>query len=241
MSLIKEAIAASGGVPGAFGKGDPVGKQVEGRIVSATIIHSRDLVTGNPEYWPSDDPAQPQGRPKQKVAIVIQTNERDPQREGDDGRRGVYIKMWGDQWRSMVKAVEDAGDDDIRPGGYFGARFVGIEPATQKGMSDAKIMEYRYQKPGALAGQGGIQSGEQVNQSTGEITPAQQPAQQQQVQQPVAQQPAAPAEQPASAPAQFDTAMVQNLIAVGLDDNKINELTGAPVPAIAAIRSMPRT
>ncbi|AYN58733.1 hypothetical protein PBI_PEAS_46 [Arthrobacter phage Peas] len=78
----------------------------------------------------------------------------------------------------------------------------------------------------------------QVNTSTGEVAPQQgyqQPAQQapvQQYQQPPVQQ---------QAPQQgggVDAAQIQALIAQGMDDATIQSTTGAPAPAIAAIRAV---
>ena len=82
----------------------------------------------------------------------------------------------------------------------------------------------------------------QVNPGTGEIaeqhTAYQQPVQQQA---PPVQQYQQPAPQQAAAAPQgggVDAPQIQALIAQGMDDATINQTTGAPVPAIAAIRAI---
>lgn len=70
----------------------------------------------------------------------------------------------------------------------------------------------------------------QVNPNTGEVAePAAAPA-------PVAAP--APAAAPAAAPGGWDATKVQSLIAASMDDATINQVTGAPLQAIAAIRAI---
>ena len=86
----------------------------------------------------------------------------------------------------------------------------------------------------------------QVNTATGEIGGQQQPPVQQFQQPPVQQVPQAqPVQQQPpvqQAPAQqgggVDAVQIQSLIAQGMDDNTINQATGAPHAAIAAIRGI---
>lgn len=87
-------------------------------------------------------------------------------------------------------------------------------------------------QPAAQAPQQQYQPPVQVNTNTGEIAPQPQ-APVQQIQQPPAQQ-QAPAQQSGG----VDAIQVQQLIAQGMDDNTIHQATGAPLPAIAAIRSI---
>jgi hypothetical protein len=64
----------------------------------------------------------------------------------------------------------------------------------------------------------------QVNTATGEI--------------PEAQQAPAPVAAPAATPGGWDATQVQQLIAAQMDDATISQATGAPLPAVAAIRAI---
>ncbi|KQR01463.1 hypothetical protein ASF74_07820 [Arthrobacter sp. Leaf145] len=89
-------------------------------------------------------------------------------------------------------------------------------------------------QPQVAAPQQQYQPPVQVNTNTGEIAAPQQqaPVQQFQQQPPVQQQ--APAQQGGG----VDAVQIQGLIAQGMDDNTINQATGAPHAAIAAIRAI---
>lgn len=88
-------------------------------------------------------------------------------------------------------------------------------------------------QPQVAAPQQQYQPPVQVNTNTGEIAAPQQQAPVQQFQQqPMQQQ--APAQQGGG----VDAVQIQGLIAQGMDDNTINQATGAPHAAIAAIRAI---
>lgn len=252
MTSIADLLANAGGTPSAFTKDSPIGTTVQGQIVDAQVRQTRNYETGDPEYW-SD------GNPKVQVAIILQTNLRDPMTPDDDGRRGVYVKWWGDSRTALAAAIKAAGDTDIRVGGLFMAKYVGEKPNDNPRLNATKIYQYAYQMPAQTAGLD--LAGEQVNTGTGEVTPAPAPAPapapqpaaplmgttdaaqaalQQQLGAQVISQAPAPAPQPAAAAApQVDTAKVRQLLGLGLSDAEVAGATGASLEVIAAIRNLP--
>src|SRR5690606_14620750 len=90
---------------GAAGKGmkfEQVGAQYAGTVVSVEVRPYTDLKTGKPEFWENGDP-------KQQLVIGIQTDERNPELQDDDGVRYDYVKMWGKQKQALRAAAQAAG------------------------------------------------------------------------------------------------------------------------------------
>lgn len=255
MSTLQSLIEGADGIPSAFTKDKPVGTIATGPIVEAGVVQARDYETGAPLTW--DD-----GNPQQQVRVVIQTNERDPMRPDDDGKRAIFIKWWGDQRKALVDAIKAAGDNDIRVGGIFWAQFTGEKPNENSRLNAAKLFAYQYQKPAQTAG------------LALEAAPAAAPA-------PVATPPAFftptpaaaplavapatagfPAAQPVAAaaptlaPAAFpvaqpvaaaapaatgvDVIQIRSFMGLGMDDASIAAATGAPEAVVAAIRQAPQ-
>lgn len=123
---------------GAFNKYSPPGTRVGGTIVSRDLFQATDPKTRTKKTW--DD-----GNPIMKAVIVVQTDARED--ADDDGQRGIYINWYGDDLRNLKAAVEQAGDSDLRIGGWFGAHFVREEPPAAPGLNGRKVYEYRYQPP----------------------------------------------------------------------------------------------
>lgn len=253
---IADALASAGKTPAAFAKDDPIGTVVGGTIAAANIRQVMGYDDDKPEFW---DEAKTQ--PKQQVVITIQTDKRDPGIEGDDGRRNIYIKWWGDQRKELVRGVKAAGDSDTRVGGKFAARKAGTIPSDNPKFADAIIWQYSYEKP-ATGLDFGSMVNEQVNTQTGEVSPAQaqqnfaaglgatvvQPAAAAPVAQPAAAAPqgwqmggvpapvaAAPA---ATAPA-VDVDKVKQFLALGMTDEQVAAAADADPAVVAAIRNAP--
>ena len=163
MSAIGDLIANSGGITGAFNKYSPVGTTVQGQITSADVQQVHDFDSGKPLVW--DD-----GSPQQQLRVVVQTGQIDPSIEGDDGRRAIYVKWWGDQRKALLDAVKAAGDNDVREGGMFRATFTGTKPNEKNPrLNDIKLYSYAYQKPAPGSG---------LDMGGGENAPQQQQQQQ---------------------------------------------------------------
>jgi hypothetical protein len=123
-----------GGVPSAFGKDDPIGTSVEGEIVEIRAEQQTDFTTGEPLFYPN-------GKAKPQVVIHLQTSLQDPDRVGDSGIRGVYVK--GYNIGQLRLACRQAGvGDHPNDGDHLKATFARTQPAKTRGYNDAKIYDY---------------------------------------------------------------------------------------------------
>lgn len=123
-----------GGAPSAFSKDDPIGTSVEGEIVEIRAEQQTDFTTGEPLYYPN-------GKPKPQVVIHLQTTMTDPNRVGDSGIRGVYVK--GYNIGQLRLACRQAGvGDHPNVGDRLKATFARTQPAKTRGYNDAKIYDY---------------------------------------------------------------------------------------------------
>ena len=123
-----------GGAPSAFSKDDPIGTSVEGEIVEIRAEQQTDFTTGEPLY-------DPNGKPKPQVVIHLQTTLQDPNRVGDSGIRGVYVK--GYNIGQLRLACRQAGvGDHPNVGDHLKATFARTQPAKTRGSNDAKIYDY---------------------------------------------------------------------------------------------------
>ena len=210
MSTLKDAIANAGGIPNGFSKDDPVGRIVTGRILDAELKQTTSFDTGEPETW-SD------GSPKQQVILTLSTSEATG--PDDDGKRRIYIKWWGDQRKELLRAIQAAGDDDVRPGGTFTATFAGLGEAPNPRFNAPKLYRYEYVKPAAGIAQ---QQGQQ--QATPDYQAPQQTAQ--------------PAAQPATThiPAEVQQ-QVRNLANNNLDSQMIANALSLSITDVETIRN----
>lgn len=123
-----------GGAPSAFSKDDPIGTSVEGEIVEIRAEQQTDFTTGEPLYYPN-------GKAKPQVVIHLQTTLNDPNRVGDSGIRGVYVK--GYNIGQLRLACRQAGvGDHPNVGDRLKATFARTQPAKTRGYNDAKIYDY---------------------------------------------------------------------------------------------------
>lgn len=123
-----------GGAPSAFSKDDPIGTSVEGEIVEIRAEQQTDFTTGEPLFYPN-------GKPKPQVVIHLQTTMTDPNRIGDSGIRGVYVK--GYNIGQLRLACRQAGvGDHPNVGDRLKATFARTQPAKTRGYNDAKIYDY---------------------------------------------------------------------------------------------------
>lgn len=212
---------------------------------------------GPPKFFPSGDPIM-------EVLVDVQTQQRDPSIQNDDGIRTIYIS--GKRLKDAVRdAVRQSGAQRLEVGAELHVTFTGLGEAPSVGANQPKEFAVRYvpAAQGAIFGgqqppqgqpqqfaQGGYvqpQAPVQQPQQAYQAPPAQQyqqpPAQpQQQVyappvqQQPVAQQ--APVQQPQqAAPGQPTPEQVAGLIANRTDPRLVfptYQLTPAEAQQVAA-------
>ncbi|GAB7039726.1 MULTISPECIES: hypothetical protein [Catenuloplanes] len=180
-------LMGSAGAPSA--KFPVVGTMLHGTVVEEpTTQQQTNFRTKAKEFWPD-------GQPKMQVLVVLQTSERDPEVQDDDGKRTLFIK--GKELTNAIRdAVRTAGAKGIHRGGTLTVQYVGDgQPAP--GLDDGpKLYAARYEPPSQFAG---------VAASGGFIQPPSQQAAPQQFVQPAAVPPASPVPpqfvQPAAVPA----------------------------------------
>lgn len=128
-----------GGVPSA--KFDAVGKVVKGTVTAAEVQQQRDFDTGQPKNW--DD-----GKPMMQLVITLQTDERDPEVEDDEGLRRLFAK--GNMLNAIREAVRKSGGK-LENGGKLAVKYTGDGEAKKRGFSPPKIYTAQYEAPSAVA------------------------------------------------------------------------------------------
>ena len=123
----------SGGGKAAFNKDSMPGTIVTGTVVDIKTRQKKEYGTGKPMF-------SQKGNPKYEALITVQTNLQEA--PDDDGRRTIYINMWGVQQDAIRKACEAARCEGPVEGDTFTATYVGLGQA-QPGMSAPKLYEYR--------------------------------------------------------------------------------------------------
>lgn len=95
--------------------------ETPGTTVSGTICRppekqqQRDFETGKPKVWED-------GSPRWQIVIHLQTDNRDPDVEDDDGIRALYVR--GNMLRAVREAVRRAGGK-LEEGGYLDVIYTG--------------------------------------------------------------------------------------------------------------------
>lgn len=183
-----------------------IGDTIEGEILSISEpMQAREYQTGEPSFWKT-------GRPKMQVAIKLATTQRDPEVEGDDGTRNLWVlDDFGLNDYSMLdavrRAVEAAGASDLEVGGRLAIQFYGTDPASKNPQNPRKLYTGRYTPAPAGGGMfGQLLQQEQAQQQTPPPPPpapaAQPAAAPQQQTPPPAQQPQPQLPEPSAPPTQ---------------------------------------
>jgi hypothetical protein len=128
----------AGGIPSA--KFDTIGTTVIGTIKNPpTTQQQTDFDTGQPKFW--DD-----GRPMLQVVVDIQTDQRDPDIEDDDGVRRLYVR--GKHLTNAVRdAVRRAGAKRLEVGATLQVTFSGEDEPKRRGANGAKQYTAVYTPP----------------------------------------------------------------------------------------------
>lgn len=116
-----------------------IGTSHEGEILAIRKSQQTDPDTRKPVFWENGDPMW-------QVVVTIQTDERDPEIEDDDGRRRFYLKY------KMLDAVRDAikaanAENGLEVGGWLGIEFTSQDKATSRVKSGTKHYEAWYELP----------------------------------------------------------------------------------------------
>lgn len=234
-----------------FGANSQPGDSVTGVIEKIETAQVNDFQTKQPAFWND-------GRPKEQIHVIIQTQLRDPSVDDDDGRRSLWIKGWGIQLKAFREACRQAGVKIPKPGDTITERFVGL---GQQGDAPQppKVFEFHIEPASSVNSlvngsqpQQPVQQGSQqppVQQSQQDY-PQQQYAPQQPTQTPnqgyqqppvdpwnppTQQQPQQPAQPVQLGQPQADPMKVNQLKAVGKPPQEIAALLGVPVEAVTAV------
>jgi hypothetical protein len=122
----------SSGIPSA--KFPEIGTVVRGTVLSAAVSQQRDFDTNEPKFY--DD-----GNPMKQLVVTLATDERDPEVDGDDGTRRLFVKG---QMLTVVRAALRKASAKIEPGGTLVVKFADEGTAPRKGANKPKIYEAAY-------------------------------------------------------------------------------------------------
>jgi hypothetical protein len=118
--------------PGAFNINTPIGTTVGGVIVDKPV--ERDVT----DFHTKEVRTFPDGTPMKQYVIRVQTDQRDPEIEDDDGVRAIYVKGWNK--KRLKEAVQSIGARKIQVGGQLFDTFTSID-------GQHKVHTYRYVAP----------------------------------------------------------------------------------------------
>lgn len=120
-----------------------VGATVTGTVSEAPLARqSRDFDTGKPAFW-DDDPAQPM----MEVVVILQTELRDPEVDGDDGTRQLVLGKGSHRFRAVQTAVRRAGAKGLEVGGKLTVTCSGEEPPKRRNAKPTKLYSAVYEAP----------------------------------------------------------------------------------------------
>ena len=223
-----------------FGANSQPGDSVTGVIEKIETTQVNDFQTKQPAYWND-------GRPKEQIHVIIQTQLRDPSVDDDDGCRSLWIKGWGIQLKAFREACRQAGVKIPKPGDTITERFVGLGPRGDA-PQPLKVFEFHIEPASSVNNLvNGSQPQQPGMQQAQPAYPQQQYAPQQPLQAPnqgYAPAPVDPWNPPAQAqPAQqvqlgqpqVDPMKVNHLKAMGKPPQEIAALLGVPVEAVTAV------
>lgn len=105
----QQFLMGGGGAPSAFGKYDGPGTRRGGKIVERPELRQQtEYKTNELLYWKD-------GNPRMQLVVTVQTDQRDPEREDDDGKRRFYVKS--NMQHAVRDAIKTAGASGLEVGG----------------------------------------------------------------------------------------------------------------------------
>lgn len=115
-----------------------------GDVVTGTLLDAEVAPVTSPT---GETQMDKNGNPKQQIIYTLQTDERDPEIEDDDGKRRVFAK-WAIQ-RAISTCLAESGlaKVGLQEGGTLSIKFSGTQKASQRGYSDIKLYEASYTAP----------------------------------------------------------------------------------------------
>jgi hypothetical protein len=127
-------LMGGGGAPTA--KFPQPGVTVGGRITETPKVEQqRDIQSGEAKFWND-------GNPMMQLVVTVQTDQRDPSIEDDDGRRRIFIK--GQMKNAVADAVRQAGAKGLEVGGTLHVRYTHDGEQKNRGFSPPKQYAAKY-------------------------------------------------------------------------------------------------
>ncbi|MEV8045911.1 hypothetical protein AB0P02_19000 [Streptomyces griseoluteus] len=153
-------LMGGGGAPTA--KFPSIGTVVGGRITEPPKVEQqRDIQTGEMKTWNNGDPMM-------QLVVTVQTDDRDPAIEDDDGKRRIFVK--GQMKNAVADAVRITGAKGLEVGGILRVRYSHDGEKKKVGFNAPKQYDAHY-TPAAQAEFGAPAAAPAgVNTVTGEIT-----------------------------------------------------------------------
>lgn len=130
-------LLGGGGAPAA--KFPTIGTVIKGTVLNSEVAQQIDFATQKPKFY--DD-----GNPAMQVVITVQTDDRDPSIENDDGKRRLFVR--GQMREALGDALRGTGAK-LEKGGTLAVQYVADKPSN-KG-NPAKQYRAQYAPPSQLA------------------------------------------------------------------------------------------
>ena len=127
-------LMGGGGAPTA--KFPTPGTTIGGSVTEQPQLEQqRDIKTGEKKFWSNGDPMM-------QLVVTVQTDQRDPAIEDDDGKRRIFVK--GQMKNAVADAVRATGAKGLEVGGTLWVRYTHDGQSAGTGMSPPKQYEARY-------------------------------------------------------------------------------------------------
>lgn len=135
------SLLMGGGTPSA--KFENVGDKVSGEILNVETKQQTDPKDGSLKTWDNGDPMW-------QIVVTLQTDQRDPEIDDDDGRRAIYVKgsmKYASTAKAVADAVRAAGAKTLEKGGTLAVQFTGEGERTNKAFNPPKLYQAAYKPP----------------------------------------------------------------------------------------------
>ena len=134
---------------GGSAKFENVGDTVSGTITATEVKQQTDLKDNTPKTWDNGDPVM-------QLVVTLQTDQRDPENDDDEGIRNVYVKgskKAGSRslHDAVATAVRQSGAKGLEVGGTLSVTYTGEEPSSTRGFNPRKLYSATYSAPDKAA------------------------------------------------------------------------------------------
>jgi hypothetical protein len=127
-------LMGGGGAPTA--KFPAIGASVSGRITERPVVEQqRDIKDGSLKFWKD-------GGKMMQLVVTVQTDQRDPSLEDDDGRRRIFVK--GAMKNSIADAVRATGARGLEVGGFLTVTYTHDGQKTNPAFDPPKQFSAQY-------------------------------------------------------------------------------------------------